>query len=218
MAIWSDATITRFLSEAEESVARETKCIIKRVALVIVSGTPVYTLPDDLISIRRVTWKGKQIHPVPHLKYIEQNHTSASSTPLWYIFNQQGRNSLRFYPIPDTAITGTAADLFGASIRTKVIVEYYALPSCTETIPVYIRRRILKSYAVSKCFMQEGNGQNYGAAQHYSRIYNLYTGDFKSIYVDHFVAKINVLGGGRGSRGVNPPPILPYTFGESGEF
>lgn len=217
MPIWSAATITRFSLEGEQEIATSLKCIIARTSPSIVALTSTYILPADLLSIRRVTWNGIKIEPMPARDYHSLNNVASSSRPIFYIFNQQGRNTIRFYPIPDVTIA-SGTQLFSSDIESCVIVEYYQIPDgSTVLLPAYIRRRLIKYWVLYKCFMQEGKGQNLKASKRFKVRYDFYFAHFKHIYAGHWVAQLNTLDSPYGID-VLAPPKLSYKYGEGAEF
>ncbi len=218
MSIWSNATITRFTEDSEVYIAKELKCIIARYSIPVVQGTPIYILPDDVLSLRRVTWLGKKVDPIPARYFHDINTINSQSEPLFYIFNQQGQNSIRFHPVPHLTVPQLTTGLFGINIGTAAIVEYYQIPNgYTSTIPAYIRKRLIKYYVMEHCFQQEGPGQNLKAALKMKSRFDMYLKIFKKIYTSHFLIQTQELEGAR-RMVINPPPKLSYKFGEEGEF
>ena len=214
MPIWSAATINRFTEEAEDEISSSVKAVKERVALDIVAGTALYELPADCNDITRVTWKGKKLDPFSARDYHESdNITLSQSESFSYIFNQQGRNTIRLVPIPDISIADIGTDLWGSEIANRVIVEY----NQRITVPTYMRRRLIKYFVLERCFLMEGDGQNLKCAKKHGERYQFYLNIFKKAYHETFVAKFNslypgssvqVMGGGR----------LPSRFGQSAEF
>lgn len=216
--IWSAATIQRFSEEGEREIAKSLKCIIARYSIPVVNLTSAYVLPTDLLFISRVTWKGKRIVPFTARDFHDINTLTSTGEPLFYVFNQQGRNTIKFHPIPSETIAQQTTGLYSTHIIDSVIVQYYQIPnSVTIFIPAYIRRRLLKYYIAAKCFALEGVGQNIKVAKMMRERFEFYMTIFKQTYSGHYIAQLNTLGGG-GLRGINAPPRLSYKYGESGEF
>lgn len=219
--IWSSTTITRFTNTGEQQIAQALNCIIARQSLSIIAGTGIYPLLSDVLSVRRVTWLGRKKYPLPHREYMVLNNITAQSEPIFYIFDNQGQNTIKFHPIPSTTIAATVlanSTLFGTEIPNRVIYEYYQLPdSVTTKIPHYMRRRLLKYYVTASCFEQEGNGQNLKVAKKMWERYDFYLSIFKKQHATHFVAEMNTLGQGN-KVGILAPPRLSYKYGEPGEF
>ncbi len=214
MPIWSAATINRFTAEAESEIISLVKCVKERVALDIQDGTATYALPADCIDITRLTWKGIKIDPFSARDYHDLNDTSrTASRPEGYIFNQQGRNTIRFHPVPDVDINDISTDLWGSEIVNRVIVEYNQIG----TLPDYIRRRIIKYFVLERCFRMEGDGQNLKCADKMLKRYTFYTDIFKKEYHLTFIAKFPQLSPTSG-RSILAGPVLPSTFGESAEI
>lgn len=162
MSIWTDSTITRFSNNGEQAFTDEYPCIIKRIALTINANVPLYTLPDDVRSIRRISYQGQKLDPLGQRNMREVfNNPTQVGTPFWYIFNNLGQNNIQFFPIPPQAITPSGLNLFAEAIPVDVIVEYFTQPDFnTYIIPMYFRRRLLKPYVVKMCFTVENQGQN----------------------------------------------------------
>jgi len=159
--LFSAATITRFANEGENNFAVDYPCILKRVSPSITLGQNIVTLSDDVKSIRRVTWLGFKLDPLPHRNWREVFQSAPQQgRPFWYVFNSVGQNQIQLFPSPDTNLA-SGADLYGADINTCLVVEYFQVPDfINATIPSYFRRRLLKSYVLRGCFNIEGQGQN----------------------------------------------------------
>lgn len=218
MSIWDSATIQRYIGDGEIAIATLLKCIYMRKSLTITEGQELIVLPDDLLSIERVSWLGKKLDPMPLRDFQKINVIEGESLPLFYIFNQQGQNTIKFYPLPPQAVAADDSGIMGPTVGTTVIVAYWQLPnSSTVLLPTYIRQRIIKLYVLWKCFQMEGPGQNLKSAARFKAKYEFYMGWYKKVNAGHFIAKMSVEGTGN-KRGILAPPRLPYTYGEPGEY
>lgn len=168
--LFSDSTINRFAQEGENAFAVEYPCILSRLALSVTVNVSKYSIPDSITSIRRVTWRGYKLDPLPERAKRDcfQNATQIGR-PFWYVFNNVGLNKIQFFPIPDETIVASQVGLYDdAGIRSQVIVEYFQAPDfSTKIIPAYIRRRLLKTYALRGCFNIEGQGQSLKNAKYW---------------------------------------------------
>lgn len=225
MSLFNAALLSRFSQEAEDDFAAGCPCIVKRVALDIVAGTDTYSLPDDIHSIRRVTWKGIKVDPMPGKAYKELFQgltiTSSQGQPFWYIYNNIGLKTIRLYPAPNDTLPTVTTDLYGASIRTKCILEYFQMPDYSSAIiPTYFRRRLLKPYVLNRCYSIEGKGINMKAASYYATKYSLlkelYT---RLLYTLHGKPRRLIITEPtfRFARSVAPPVLPIAKFGESVE-
>lgn len=162
MSLWSSQTITRFSNEGENEFVEDYPCILTRMSLPIQANQALYTLPDSIKSIRRITWQSWKLDPLGQRNMREVfQYASQVGKPFWYVFNNIGANNVKFFPIPNASITPSGLDLWGDAVTSDVIIEYYTLPDyVTYTIPPYIRRRLLKSYVLKSCFGIEGAGNN----------------------------------------------------------
>ena len=158
----SAATVARLSQEGENSFVVDNPCILKRVAPTAVSGVSLIVLPDDVKSIRRVTWKGYKLDPLPQRNFREVfQGATQQGRPFWYVFNNVGQNLIQLFPAPNETLTPATANLFGSAIPNQLIVEYFQAPDFVNAIlPSYFRRRLLKTYVLRGCFNIEGQGQN----------------------------------------------------------
>lgn len=162
MPLWSGTQITRFSQEGENDFVDEFPCILTRLSLPVIKNQAIYTLPDSIKSIRRITWKGFKLDPLGQRNMREVfSYATQVGKPYWYIFNNVGANNIQFFPIPDQNINPSGKDLWSEAIDKDVIIEYFVLPDfATYIIPAYFRRRLLKNYVLRSCFAIEGQGQN----------------------------------------------------------
>lgn len=162
MSLWSSETIVRFSQEGENDFAEEYPCILTRMSLQTFANQAIYTLPDDVRSIRRITWQGWKLDPLGqrNMREVFQYATQVGK-PFWYVFNNIGANNVQFFPIPNASISPSGLNLYSDAIPTDVIIEYFVLPDYANyIIPFYFRRRLLKNYVMKSCFSIEGAGQN----------------------------------------------------------
>lgn len=176
MSLFDSTTITRFSQEGESTFADEYPCILTRIALQITANQSQYVLPDNVRSIRRITWtNGFKLDPLGQRNMREVfQYATQVGTPYWYVFNNIGANTIQFFPIPPQNVAISGKNVWSDAITTDVIVEYYMLPDFVNNIlPVYFRRRLLKSYVLKMCFGREGSGQNLKNMQYFSDRWNM---------------------------------------------
>lgn len=169
--IWQASTITRYSQEGENNFINDYPCILTRMSLTISATVSTYALPDNVRSIRRISWQGWKLDPLGqrNMRDVFQ-YATQQGKPYWYVFNNIGANNIQFFPIPDTSITPSGGNLYSDAITTDVIVEYYTMPNfSTLIIPSYFRRRLLKPYVLKKCFALENQGQNLKNSQYFGK-------------------------------------------------
>lgn len=212
--LFNSALITRYSQEAESTFACDHPCIVRRVALTIVAGTSIYSLRDDVASIRRVTWKGYKLDPLPQRNFREVFQSGTQSgQPFWYIFNNIGLNQIQLFPSPTENVSSITTNLYGSEIPNRVIVEYWQLPNySTFIIPLYLRRRLLKAYVLRGCFNVEGPGQNLKNAAYFKKKYQ-YLSDRYGLLLNYFMNKPKklVVNGISGSNYFPGKPMLPIS-------
>jgi|ERR1035437_714361 hypothetical protein len=168
--LFSATTITRYSQEGENGFAVDYPCIIERYSPAVVSGTALVTLPDDVKSIRRVTWRGFKLDPLPHRNFREVFQSATQQgRPFWYVFNSVGQNVIQLFPAPNESL-GAGSNLYNSDgILNSFIVEYFQVPDFVNAIiPTYFRRRLLKAYVLRGCFSIEGQGQNKASSKYFT--------------------------------------------------
>lgn len=167
--LYTAATINKFAQEGENAFSVAYPCILKRISLATTANVETVTLPDDVKSIQRVTWKGVKLDPLPQRNFREVfQNGGQQGKPFWYVYNNVGQNLLQLFPAPNETLTSTSENLYGSEIPNRLIVTYFALPDfISYTIPSYIRRRLLKAYVLRGCFSIEGQGQSLKASKYF---------------------------------------------------
>lgn len=173
MSTFDDATITRFSQEGEADFITTNNCLLKRISLATVSGTALITIPDDVLSIKRITWRGYKLDPLPSRNFREVfQNAEQQGRPFWYVFNNIGQNQLQLFPAPNETLAAATTNLWGSEIANSLIIEYFcASDYSTLTIPAYFRRRLLKSYVLRACFNIEGQQQNLTNSKYFKKRY-----------------------------------------------
>lgn len=212
MTVFATDLITRFSNDAEAEFAAEFPCIVDRLALDIVSGTSEYTLPDYVISIRKITWMGKKVDTTSHRRYRDYFSPSSTGTPYLYIYNNLGQGKIKFLPAPNVTIAAVTINLFGSEIANRVIVEYYRTPDFVSfTIPIFFRRRLLKAYVLKKCFAVEGKGQNYKGVKYWNARWEYLKETYGTLLSELIDSPRMILVGKSVTyRQLIPTPVLPY--------
>jgi len=217
VSIWSSDTISAFAQEAENEIVTRVNCILKRIALEIQPQTSLYFLPQDVISIRRVTWLGKKLEPKAFrglLKYpivdpagvvggFANSYANAffisasdskpeAGMPYCYFYSGFGENVIKIFPTPVIYLAATTVGLYGSEIGNRCIVEYYTFPDFTTSslrIPTYVARRMIKAFVLYKCFSMEGPGQDLIGAGRQLKRFNGYVEDFRKINAGVYIAR-----------------------------
>jgi hypothetical protein len=212
--LFSESKVQRFSQGGEQIFCREFPCIQVRQSLSITASTHTYTLADDIIDIRRISYLGKKLDPLPHRMFREAfQNGSQTGKPFWYVFTNIGQNQVRFFPTPNATIAAASDNLYGSSIDDAVIVDYFAAPDfSTKVVPVYFRRRLLKAATLESCFAVEGEGQNIKNSKYFKGRFtflkNLYGGLLQDL---HNRPRKLVLGASSGSQFFPGQPLLPMS-------
>ena len=182
MPVLSTSDLTRFFNEGENLFAQERPFLVDRYSPPLVAGTSVYTLPDYVISIRRITYLGKKLDPLPQRNYREVFQSVAQEGwPFWYIFNNIGANKVQLFPTPQVTIPA-GTNLWGSDIPTSCIVEFNrATDNSTFVLPSWIRRQMLKQFVMKRKFELDGPGVNNKLAKYYDGKWQMSKGEFSEL-------------------------------------
>lgn len=209
------ATTLRFEQNGEDEFASERPCIIDRISLDIITGTDIYSLPNSLISIRRITYLGWKVWPLPH-RDLRDSYASGTQAgrPYWYIFNNIGQLQIKLFPVPSenlTAITGPT--LWGSDILNCFIIEYFRLPDqSTFKIPAFFRQRLLTYYSNRRNYAMEGRTQDVKASKYWGNKFETYKRIYSELLDDLNNKPRNLITSMAAQRPYGfspPPPILP---------
>jgi hypothetical protein len=235
---FTDSYLSTQWARAELEVSQLVKCLVARVALPTTVNKRDYILPEDLIGIMAITWKGYPVVPIgfeDYQKFSPHDIPVAGEgvfdpfvfdpvvfdtggisgvyigKPERYFFNREQFNTIRFYPAPNEVLTG-GGNLWGPDIQDKLIVQYFQRPNESVKIPSYVRRLLLRNYTLWKSFEREGDTQNLEMANFYSALYTQLLDTFTLVNEGVFVSRIRQLGGNSPAQSVPPRPQLPSRY------
>lgn len=177
MPLSSTVDITRFWNQGENEVSIEIPFLVDRLSLALTAGVGTYILPDYVVSIRRVTHLGWKCDPLPqrNLREVFQS-AGQKGKPYWYIYNNIGQNKISLFPSPDTNLA-TVANPWSSNITTGspagCVVEFYrATDNQNFTLPLWVRRQMLKQYVAYRTFAQDGSQINIKLRDYFGQKWN----------------------------------------------
>lgn len=113
--------ILRWINQAGIDIARKTGCVLDHKETTSVANDGSYSLPDDCINVRRVTYSDEVLLQTT-MEVADQDWTTRDKSPqvsgtpqYFYIWN----NILYVYPVPSTSSTGIL-DIWYARIPAAV--------------------------------------------------------------------------------------------------
>lgn len=186
MPLFQSSDLARFFSQGENEISTEKPFLVDRTSPAIATGTSVYTLPDYVASIRRVSYLGKKLDPLPRRNQREVfQAANQSGTPFWYVYNNIGANQIKLFPTPLDNFGAAGTDLWaGPAITSYCIVEFYrATDNSTFTIQPFLRPQLLKYYAAKRAYSIDGPGMNLKLVKYYNDKWNQKKVEF-SDYLD----------------------------------
>ncbi len=232
--IWTDQQLALWASDALADIAVNVPCIFARECIVITMGRSVYTLPNYVRTLRRVTWRGKSLEPAsweelqlltPATVFLGPESTAnvetSQSRPLFYAMHPTNPYDIRLHPCPNESFTisGEPDPYSPIPNSPSCIIDYWREPDITGTnplisLPPYISRRTQKAYVLSVAFAAEGKGQDGDASNYYDKKYQFLLDQFKMINEGCFISKKYSLGDGMldPQNYRYPRPFLPPNF------
>lgn len=181
MPLFDTPTIKRWFEQGENEISVDRPFLTDRLSIAMVANTNVYTLPDYVISIRRITWRGMKLDPLPHRNFREVFQSATQKgRPFWYVYNNIGQNQIQLFPGPQENIAQVTSSLYvGANIKSGFVVEFYrATDNNLFVIPAYARRQLLKSYTGKMVYSIEVSGQNIKLAKYFGVRWENWKKDF----------------------------------------
>jgi hypothetical protein len=187
MPVFDAYTLQRYFNEGETELSVDKPFLCDRISLGLSTGVSVYTLPDYVLSIKRITILGQGLDPLPRRNEREVfQKADQRSKPFWYIYNNIGLNTIKLFPVPGSDLLAVSGDLWGDdAIRTGCIVEFYRTADFSYFIvPVPLRRQLLKRFTASRAFRKEGAGQNLKVAQYFVQQWEAWKNDYYTLLSD----------------------------------
>ena len=222
MAIFTPATIERFSKEGVFEFATRRPYVIQRTILDIVKGTRQYALPDSILSIRRVTWLGEEIIPLPSRQARDFELAQlAESVPTWFVFNNITQPAIDFYPLPSknvlspiAGVAPNAAELYSTLIADHVIVEFFGTPTDDPpTHPDYFHEVLDRTYIELKRAEIQTKAKDQKALEYYKERWNFLNEWYDEILTSIATQPRRVDSGFvRNKRNRIPRPRLPSGF------
>lgn len=217
----TDAQITQYAQQGETELAKESRLIVVRIVLDIKANTSEYVLPDSLISIKQITYKGFPLEPYG-MQGLVSSGTYPGNTvmgrPLNYVYSGKGFNLIKLVPTPNETLAPTPGeDPWSVSvIQNKVVMEYISIPIFTTTttrIPSHLRRLKVKDYVLYRAYQKQGKMFDQKAAAYFKNKFKRDESSMRAL-VEEYTKCIELILQPDSSR-INHPrrPSLPQNFG-----
>lgn len=220
--IHSDSYLTQLLQEAEKFISAKIPCIFNRFSLAVTSGISTYTLSDSVIRILQITWKGDRLESKSFADFgndfwLKPQNLGVRGKPAFWLRSgiEEGITKIMLYPIPDETILADDSSLDDdTGILNRVIVSCYKIADPTAEsirLPTYLRRNIMKYWAMNKAYLREGPGQNIVAAGYFEEKFNNFLQSYHGV-INTIPQSVNLkLGESRRNvfAGRPPRPVLP---------
>jgi hypothetical protein len=227
MTIWTDEVLNQLATDGAEHIALSANTIFYRFYQATVSGEGLIRLPQYVLGVRRVTWRGLKIDPIAWIDMEQLSLTEAmisntdkvnasTGRPLWYSTHPTNIRDLRLYPTPNETFATTGDPYSPSPNEARCCISCWRVPDDSDpllSIPPYVDRRTRKAFVAWKAFEMEGKGQSRIAANYYKQKFLYLLKQFGAINSGVFVSKRYGLSERRNlNRAKYPRPVLPSNF------
>lgn len=161
-SFYSDLELYQLMYAAHMEFARETLCIERVYTTTSVSGQFEYSLPDNTISVKRITYDGVKLVPITFreddaLTGLNAATTDTGSSQFYYVWNQ----TAHLRPIPDTT---------GLTIKIYSINEPQEITATSVfEIPTLYQMETL-NYMLSEMYAKD---KDFNSASYYRNLWTL---------------------------------------------
>jgi hypothetical protein len=236
--IWTDEFLNRQIASGESDVNNSVHFKFRRLFLPIRAGVGTYILPDDILEIISVKWRGEDLDPLTQGDLIDLSpiYRTQQSRPYGYSLSNDGRNIIRLYPAPSITLRGNPAsfemdsfdfagfdtahisDLYSDDITNVVVLSAWMRPDETLPdfeLPDYISQPLMKYYCAWKAYRIEGPGQRLDLSDYFKGKFEDLLENFREINDYTWASLTRILGEDTNYRGLKPArPVLPSSFRE----
>lgn len=166
----TNTDLERFYNDGENDFCTEKPFLVDRYSPSIVAGTSTYTLPEECLSIRRVTFLGQKLDPMTKRNEREVFQAATQEgTPFWYVFNNIGALKIDLFPRPEQSLAA-GVNIWSTDIISSCIFEYYrANNDTTFVIPDWKKRQLLKNYVAKRVAQVDGASYDSKAIKFYNQ-------------------------------------------------
>lgn len=167
MALHQETDRAYFEQVVEEDIIVTHKLLVDRYLVPITEGVSQYQLPDWVTSIRRITYRGRQLDPFSGQELINSGSTperSIQGEPKEYVYNYLGERIIKLYPAPSETLSTIGDRWSGSIIRETCIVECFRAPDFafeSQRLPSWLRRALIRDKVNE--MLAEIDDQGYGS-------------------------------------------------------
>lgn len=208
----------RFQEDGANDFCTEKHFLTDRYSPAVVSGTPLFVLPDYILSIRRITFLGQRLDPLTARNQREVfQAASQQGLPFWYVFNNIGALTIKLFPTPNQNLNA-GTNIWSTDISSSFVIEYYRSDNGTTfDIPSWKKRQFLKPYVAKRVAQTDGPTNDLKAVKFYDDLWRRNKGTFATNLDEYYgLARKLVIAEIVSSNYFPGYPILPVdSFGES---
>ncbi|MGQ9845894.1 MAG: phage adaptor protein [Bacteroidales bacterium] len=220
--IFSEIYLDKQRKAAEKFLTKKFKILFRRTPINIVNGVAEYDLPEGLVDLVDIKYKGKTLLPYSTLigreasvlSFINKNQ---KGTPLYYILKEVSYKKVRLWPTPNENLTANESTInLSSGISSQCIISYYRISDENNLLPPFLRRRLTKYYIMKYAYLKEGDSQDIKASQYFDEKLNWSLQELDDFIRLAYSPKFNAFQPAIFSDKQRiARPVLPPMFGES---
>jgi len=171
---WSDENLIGLISDAQDDIVYKTNCLYKSITLTTEENKNTYILPDDFRLLRRVSYDNKALKLVTmnYIEGVDENWRTTKGTPVYAIYDNMNRGSIKISPVPENPSTATATEDL-----PSIDVIYLANPTPVTTTDDELSLGVsydlgLFYYVVSRALGRDFDAQDINVGNRYAKMYD----------------------------------------------
>ena len=209
--VFTTPVITTALKEGYDVFCRATGCLVydgEPAALQDVASTATYTLPDDLLSVERISYLGRTIYPLRSEQLVLKDNQAllTEGTVIGYLLDGDGVTKLRKYRIPAETDVDSRTHIDYIRKGADLSSTHYEIQPWMVRLTWY--------YALAKLLRRDGVTQDLKFSDHFQQRYLAGVQRVLRRKSKYQSRRAGVLGGGPTTRGIPIGPRLPWNYGE----
>lgn len=171
--LFTDEYIDKLKDAAERYFTSRVKILFRRKAIDIQQGQSTYKLPDNIVDLITVTYKGVKLdcgnvlsqRDKSTLAFINKNLVGV---PTHFFIKESNYDTIRLWPVPSESLVANQNTIdYDYGISQQCIISYYQLATEDFHLPEFLNRRLSKYYVMKFAYQKEGESQNLKAAMYF---------------------------------------------------
>lgn len=218
--LFNDEDAIYYRQQAEEELVKELRLVIDRWVIPVEEGVYLYTLPDYVFDIRRITWMGRQLNPYSGQEQIWSGSTPtrySGGEPREYIYNYVGLKTIRFFPTPALSLSSSGDPWSGEVIREQCVMEFFRPPDFDNEylrLPEWFRNQFTRNFMLMKLHQMDAQNYESKLVKRFAERYEADVDFLRDFKLRLHKAEVNIHNQDQNFYRQQPGrPCLPWQFG-----